>query len=88
MAPVVRINNDDSRDFTIVDVRAPDRVGLLYTITHTLTELGLDISLAKISTEAYGAVDAFYVSDEHHRRIRDTERLAQIVERLTEALDA
>jgi [protein-PII] uridylyltransferase len=87
-APVVRINNDDSRDYTIVDVRAPDRVGLLYTITHTLTELGLDISLAKISTEAYGAVDAFYVSDETHRRIRDADRLAEIVRRLTEALEA
>jgi len=87
MAPVVRINNDDSRDYTIVDVRAPDRVGLLYTITHTMTELGLDISLAKISTEAYGAVDVFYVSDENHRRIRDPNRLAEIVERLTKALE-
>lgn len=85
-APLVRINNDDSREYTIVDVRAPDRLGLLYTITHTLTELGLDISLAKISTEAYGAVDAFYVLDENRRRVRDPQRLAQIVRRLTEAL--
>jgi [protein-PII] uridylyltransferase len=84
--PVVRIHNDESRDYTIVDVRAPDRVGLLYTITHALSELGLDISLAKISTEAYRAVDVFYVTDENRRKVRHPERLAHITDSLRRAL--
>ncbi|GIX06397.1 MAG: hypothetical protein KatS3mg115_0800 [Candidatus Poribacteria bacterium] len=87
MEPTVRLNNEDSRDYTILDVRAPDRLGLLYTIAKTLTEEGLNISLAKISTEAYRAVDVFYVSDERGQKIRDPQRLEQIRSRLLEALN-
>ena len=35
----------------------------MHTITRTLTELGLDIHLAKVSTEGERVADAFYVSD-------------------------
>ncbi|MDA1191917.1 MAG: [protein-PII] uridylyltransferase [Candidatus Poribacteria bacterium] len=87
IAPIVRANNEDSAYYTILDVRAQDRLGLLYTITHTLSELGLDISLAKISTEAYRAVDVFYVADEKRQKIHDPERLRDIVQTLQATLE-
>ena len=40
---------------------AHDRPGLLYAITHTLSENGLSIARARISTEATRAIDSFYV---------------------------
>lgn len=83
---VVRANNEDSRDYTIIDVRTHDRVGLLYRIAHALSELGLDISLAKISTEAFRAVDVFYVTDADRKRVRDANRLQEIVDAVTDAL--
>jgi [protein-PII] uridylyltransferase len=47
---------------TIVEVTAEDRPGLLFLVASTLHALGLTISLAKVSTEANKAIDAFYVT--------------------------
>ncbi len=59
----VQVVQDASADFTVIEVATRDRVGVLHTITRTLTELGLDIHLAKVSTEGERVADAFYVSD-------------------------
>ncbi len=78
--------HDDSSQATIVEVMTQDRVGVLYAITQTLADLGLDISLAKVSTEGEKVADAFYVhragqriTDEHEREVLIA-RLAQAVE--------
>jgi [protein-PII] uridylyltransferase len=57
------VDNTASQFFSIVEVRAPDRVGLLYSIAAGLHELGLDIHHAKIATHPDGALDVFYVRD-------------------------
>ena len=49
--------------FTLIEVFADDRVGLLYMITHTLFNLELDIRMAKIATKADQIADVFYVRD-------------------------
>jgi [protein-PII] uridylyltransferase len=59
----VRVDNAASQFFSVVEVRAPDQVGLLYRITRALHELGLDIHHAKIATRPEGALDVFYVWD-------------------------
>jgi len=43
--PKVMVNNESSDFFTLIEVFADDRVGLLYMITHTLFNLKLDIRL-------------------------------------------
>ena len=48
---------------TIIDIRVHDQVGLLYTISDAFYRLGLNIHLAKITTEAFIAEDSFYVTD-------------------------
>jgi [protein-PII] uridylyltransferase len=62
-APVVLFDNDASDRATVIDVRAPDGIGVLYRVTRALTDCGVDIRSAKVSTLGYEVVDAFYVAD-------------------------
>ena len=82
----VRIDNSTSDRFTIIDVFASDRMGLLYTISRTLFEMGLSVSLAKIGTYLDQVVDVFYVTDQAGNKSADEERLARIRDRLFEAI--
>jgi [protein-PII] uridylyltransferase len=59
----VSVDNSASQFFSVVEVRAPDQVGLLYRVAHALHELGLDIHQARIDTHPEGALDVFYVWD-------------------------
>jgi [protein-PII] uridylyltransferase len=79
--------HDDSTQATIVEVFTLDRVGVLYAITQTLADLGLDISLAKVSTEGEKAADVFYVT-RGGQRLTDTAERAALVTRLSAALGA
>ena len=79
--------HDDSPQATIVEVMTQDRVGVLYAITQTLAELGLDISLAKVSTEGEKVADAFYVHRAGERLTDESERQA-LTSRLRLALQA
>lgn len=78
----VRADNNTSERYTIIDIFAADRTGLLYTITRTLFDLGLSVSLAKIATHLDQVVDVFYVTDQHGQKINDEERLQAIRDRL------
>ena len=73
-----KIDNDVSRDFTVVEVITEDRPGVLYAIARALFVAGLDIHRSKIATEANRAIDVFYVRDKATMdKITDPERQAQ-----------
>lgn len=74
----VEIDNAASDRATIVEVNAHDRTGLLYDITQCLSSLGLNIVLAKITTERDQAADIFYVQEDDGKKIVDFERLDTI----------
>jgi len=59
--PVVVVANDASDFYTVIEVHALDRLGVLYAITRVLAEAGLDIHLAKVATYGEEVVDSFYV---------------------------
>jgi [protein-PII] uridylyltransferase len=84
--PKVSIDNRLSDTHTVVEVKCPDRVGLLYAITRTLSSQGIDIGSARIATEIDHAFDTFYVSDRQGRRIEDPAVMARVREALDEAL--
>ena len=84
VATEIRIH-DDSTHATIVEVSTRDRVGVLYAITQTLADLGLDISLAKVATEGEKVADVFYVT-RGGRRITDDADRAILLERLSSAV--
>ena len=78
--------HDESAHATIVEVSTRDRVGVLYAITQTLADLGLDISLAKVSTEGEKVADVFYVTRGGLRITEDAERAA-LLARLRAAVE-
>jgi [protein-PII] uridylyltransferase len=62
-APRVLIDNDASARATLIEVRAPDGIAVLYRITRALAVLGLDVRYAKVATLGAEVVDTFYVVD-------------------------
>jgi [protein-PII] uridylyltransferase len=84
---VVEVNNRISDMYTVIDVTTQDRLGLLYLITTTLFEIGINIHLAKVSTEATRAIDVFYVTDLMGEKIVDEGAIEDICSRLQTALD-
>jgi [protein-PII] uridylyltransferase len=67
--PKITMDNELSDSYTVVEVKCPDRVGLLYLITKTLSGLGLDIASARIATEIDQAYDTFYVHDRQGQKL-------------------
>ena len=59
--PRVTVLQDASAHSTVIEVRAQDVLGLLYAITAAMSELDLDIHVAKIDTLGERVVDVFYV---------------------------
>ncbi len=70
----VSIDNDISDDYTVIDVYAADRPGLLFTLAEAIYRLGLTIHLAKINTRVVQVLDVFYVADRHGGKVTDRER--------------
>ena len=84
----VKIDNATSDYFTIIDVFANDRPGLLYAITKALYELGLSVQAAKIGTYIDQVVDVFYITDQDGRKIEAEVRLGEIQSRIYHAIEA
>jgi len=76
----VQIDNDASDTYTVVDIKTQNRIGLLYDITSTLSELGLYIYISKISTKGDEAADIFYVKDIFGQKIFYKEKLRAIAD--------
>ena len=58
--------------------RCARRIGLLYDITRTLSELELAAHLAKVAAYTDRVIDAFYVRDELGSKVTDADRVARI----------
>jgi [protein-PII] uridylyltransferase len=69
----IKIEFHTHEKYTIIDVFAPDKLGLLYKITQTLKNLELSIYFAKISTKEDGIVDSFYVLDRKNHKVSSEE---------------
>ena len=84
----IEIDNEVSVDYSVIDIYTHDKVGLLYSIAATLSQLGLYIGVAKISTKVDQAADVFYVRDIFGHKISSEERLVEIRKKLQEAIDS
>ena len=82
MATRIGFDNDSSDTRTVIEIETEDRIGLLYAISQQLSELLLDISGAKISTERGAAIDSFYVREENGTRVVAPERQRSIEHKL------
>ena len=88
MPTVIGFDNETSNSSTILDIETEDRIGLLYYISRTFADLGLDISLAKILTEKGAAVDTFYITTWDKKKITSEEHQSYVEHRLQDAISA
>jgi [protein-PII] uridylyltransferase len=82
----IHFDNEASETRTLVEIETEDRIGLLYAISQTLTDLDLDIIGAKISTEKGAAIDTFYVRELDGGKILAAERQRAIERKLRHAI--
>lgn len=83
----VNVDNDASGRLTVVEVQAPDRLGVLHAITRTLSEEALVIHLSKVASEAGRVIDIFYVSDAGGGgKVEGEDRIARLRRRVTAAI--
>ena len=59
----VEISNEESDFYTIVDITANDRLGLLHDLTRTISDHGHEIYISKVGTVLDQVADSFYVKD-------------------------
>lgn len=84
--PMVLIENKASVGHTVIEVNGRDRLGFLHDVTSTLTELGLQISSAHITTYGETVVDVFYVKDVFGLKVEDPSKLRRIKDQLLRAI--
>ena len=75
----ITIDNTTSPTYTLIDITALDRTGLLFDITYTLYQLGLVIHLAKITTNVDQVLDVFYLTDVAGAKISNSDHVTQIL---------
>jgi [protein-PII] uridylyltransferase len=69
-----------------VEINARDRAGLLHKVTRTLTQLGLQISSALVTTYGERVVDVFYVKDTFGMQVTHEGKLDQIRKTVLEVI--
>ena len=82
----VEFDNVVSDRYTVVDVRAQDRLGLLYVISSTLSAMDVDVVLAKIATEVDQAMDVFYVTEKDGTKVAEGSRMEEIRQSLVRGI--
>jgi [protein-PII] uridylyltransferase len=85
----VRVDNEISPAFTVLDIFTEDKPGVLYTITRTLAEHGLDIHRSRVGVAGDRVADIFYVRDiATGGKLTDPARLNALAAALKQALPA
>ena len=86
ITPTVKIKNDFSDTFTVIEIECLDRPGLLSDLTAGLANLNLDIGSAHVVTFGEKANDSFYVRDLVGDKITSKTRLEKIRTTLIEVM--
>ena len=82
----VDVYRDVSLNRTIVEVRAPDQVGLLHLIAKTISKCGFSIQFARIATEQGIATDIFNIEPLQTKEPFSPSRFLELREDLSTAL--
>jgi [protein-PII] uridylyltransferase len=82
----LHFDNQVSETRTLIEIETEDRLGLLYAISQTFANLGVDIVAARILTERGAAIDSFYVREQDGGKIESPARRVLIEKSLRESI--
>ncbi|TAN24791.1 MAG: [protein-PII] uridylyltransferase, partial [Actinomycetota bacterium] len=85
--PRVVVAPDASSRATVVEVWAPNRIGLLHDITAIIAQMSLSVAHAKVLTLGDDVVDSFYLTDSEGAPISKPEILTNLSGALMRVLD-
>ncbi len=84
--PRVVVDNRASNSYTVLEVNGRDRPGLLHDVTAAISEQGVQIASAHVTTYGVRAVDVFYVKDVFGLKIENERKLSSLRDALLLAL--
>jgi [protein-PII] uridylyltransferase len=79
-AAQVTIDNKASERASIIEIRTPDRIGILYRIAAAVAELGLDVVAALVDTLGHEVIDTFYVREPDGGKLAGNARINAVRE--------
>jgi [protein-PII] uridylyltransferase len=83
----ITIDNKTHPAYTLIEIQAPDRIGLLYDVLSCLDRENILIPLSRINTQSGAAIDTLYVVDgSTHAKITDSNRIRTIQQQLKSAI--
>jgi [protein-PII] uridylyltransferase len=82
----VYVTNKLHPDYTMVEVQAVDRIGLLYDIFTAIGTLALEVTHARINTEKGAAIDSFCLTDMLGKQVSDPVMLKKLHTAVNEAI--
>jgi [protein-PII] uridylyltransferase len=83
----ISIDNKTHPMYTLIEIQAPDRIGLLYDVLSCLDRENILIPLSRINTQAGAAIDTLYGLDgSTHAKITDPNRIQLIQKHLKNAI--
>jgi len=86
VAPKVLIDNRPSKNHTVIEINGRDRKGLLHDVTKSMTDDGLQVSSAHVSTFGERVVDVFYVKDVFGLKIERSDKIETVRQHLLTAI--
>lgn len=78
----IEFDNQSSDEYTILEVRLPDSIGLLYRILKELLKFPIKVEFIKVSTSADYAYDSFYLKTKEDTKISNPNLLNSIIQNL------
>ena len=83
----IAIDSKTHPAYALIEIQAPDRIGLLYDVLTCLDRENLVVPLSRINTQAGAAIDTLYAVDRSTRaKITDPHRIRTIQQRLQNAI--
>jgi [protein-PII] uridylyltransferase len=80
------ITNELSPEYTVIEIQALDRIGLLFDLLSVLVSLDVEIAHSRINTEKGAAIDTLYVSERNGQKLTERVRLAEVSHRVEDIL--
>lgn len=79
---MVHFRNDANDNYTILEIRLPDSIGLLFRVLEILLSYRLEILFARIATSADYAYDSFYLLDSGGEKLTQENLQSEIREKI------